>query len=112
MTARGRGARKRSRYWAAWLVIILGTGLLAGGFVALRNAQVRAGHQMKAVEDRIAKVELEIELYETRIARSLSRAELSTRLRERKPDLRRLGMGEVIRLGPSAAVSGTEDGND
>lgn len=93
-----KGSRGRGREWARWLAIILGVGLLAGGFVALRNAQVGAGHQLKAVEERMADLETEIELYEARIARQTSRPRLSARLRETKPDLRRLQVGEAVRV--------------
>jgi hypothetical protein len=87
------------------LGIILGTGLLAGGFVDLRNAQVGAGQGLKEREDRITELESEIELYETRMARLTSRPELLTTLQARKPDLRRLGIGEVIRLEHEAAAA-------
>lgn len=100
-----RATRARIQSWAAWLGIILGTGLLAGGFVGLRNTQVRAGNGLKETEDRIAELESEIELYEARMARLTSRPELLATLQARKPDLRRLGIGEAIRLeNPPAAT--------
>lgn len=100
-----RASRARGRSWARWLAFILITGVLAGGFVNLRNDQVRAGHRLKETEDRIAEVETDIELYEARIARLTSRPELAARLRARKADLRRLAPGEVVRLPHPAAIA-------
>lgn len=109
MMARRKVTKARWKVWAAWLAIALGTGSLAGGFVWLRNAQVSAGHELRAAEERVANLEMEIELYEARKAFLTSRPELSSRPSSMSPDLRRLEIGEAIHLprspGPGEAGS-------
>jgi len=88
----------RFQHGIAWILLVLSVGAVAVGFVLIRNEQVRAGHGLKAVEKRIAEREMEIELYEVRIARLKSRPSLTARLRERKSKLQWVAPRDVVRL--------------
>ncbi|MEM7700271.1 MAG: hypothetical protein AAF236_17905 [Verrucomicrobiota bacterium] len=81
--------------------LVLGAVLLliaGGGFVLIRNQHVIEGHEIREIEDGIAELDREIEMWELRIAAVRDRQELSRRLRWVQSDLEVIDGSRVIDL--------------
>lgn len=63
-----------------WTVLVAVVGMLATSYVYLRNLHVQKGNEIRDWENRIAQLNSEIELYEVRIARLMTRENLEAKL--------------------------------
>ncbi|MEM7601732.1 MAG: hypothetical protein AAF357_09985 [Verrucomicrobiota bacterium] len=82
-------------------VLLLATGV---GFVLVRNEHVIRGHEIRSLEDSIAELSQEIEMWELRIAGVRDRQELSRRLRWVQSDLAAIDSSKVIEVVPEEVV--------
>tara|TARA_R110002096_G_scaffold179153_1_gene356118 strand:+ start:30289 stop:30639 length:351 start_codon:yes stop_codon:yes gene_type:complete len=64
----------------AWLGLAAVIGLLATSYVYLRNLHVQKGNEIRDWEEKISQLDAEIELYEVRIARLMTRESLEAGL--------------------------------
>lgn len=94
--------RYRNRIGVLALARLVAGGalLLAAGaaFVLVRNEHVLVGREIRALEDRIAEHDREIEMWELRIAAVRDRQELARRLRWVQSDLGEIDQARVIEL--------------
>ncbi|MEM1294969.1 MAG: hypothetical protein AAGH89_06355 [Verrucomicrobiota bacterium] len=63
-----------------WVMLVAVVGMLATSYVYLRNLHVQKGNEIRDWEAKISQLNAEIELYEVRIARLMTRESLKANL--------------------------------
>ncbi len=74
------------------------TGALGGGFVWVRNEQVKTGDQIRQLENELADLESQAQLWQIRVASAKDRVELAKRLKWSGSDLQPIDPQRVLQL--------------